>query len=220
MRGWREARSASRAALLFVALAAVGCGGEDPAEESSEESSEARPTSPSRVRGGRLGASAAAHAAEGHAEASEPAAASPRPRTSVLAARLEEEDEAERSAARAPEPEAEAEAPAPEEPEARDLTAELRESFRLPHDCFTYARVESFGTSLTVSVRVTVMPSGRVTRAAVTASALTPDEIACVERSAMDVPFRAPVDGAPRTVSATIEFEVATTPAEAPDPAH
>lgn len=207
-RGWREAKRAAFAALSFVALAAIGCGGEDAPDESSE----ARPTSPSRVRGGRLGASAAAHAAEGRAEAGEPAAASPRPRTSVLAARLEEEDEAARSAARAPEHEAEA--PEVEEPEARDLTAELRESFRLPHDCFTYARVESFGSSLTVSVRVTVMPSGRVTRAEVTASALTPDEIACVERSAMDVPFRSPVEGAPRTVSATIEFEVATTPAE------
>lgn len=108
-------------------------------------------------------------------------------------------------------PPAEAAAPA-----ARDYAGELTAAFGSPTSCFDYARISTFGESLRVNVSVTVMPSGRVNRASASGTGFTPEEVACLEEHAMNVSLRGPIDGAPRTISARIEYAIEATPNEAP----
>jgi len=109
-------------------------------------------------------------------------------------------------------------APPAEAPEvaARDYSTELSAAFGSPASCFDFARISTFGESLRVNVSVTVMPSGRVNRASASGSGFTPEEVACLEERAMNTNLRGPIDGAPRTISARIEYAIETTPNAAP----
>lgn len=107
------------------------------------------------------------------------------------------------------------EAPAEAAPRERDLSAELTAAFGSPTDCFDFARVSTLGDTLAVNVSITVMPSGRVNRASVSASGLLPAEIDCLEQRAMTVALRGPIEDAPRTISSRIEYAIETRPATA-----
>lgn|GEM_PF-3286241 len=192
----------------LLALLLAGCGGEP--EGLPEATSGAAGRS---VRGGRFGAAAPAAPAPEAAPAPPPARGA-----GGVAARLRAREEAvdppvpysTRPAAEGPLPAAAEAAPA-----ARDFEAELRSAYVPPLSCFTYERAAELGASLRMRVSVTLMPSGRVTRAGVSASGLTPAEIDCLEQAAMSVALAAPVEGAPRTVSTSIEFAIETRPAPA-----
>jgi hypothetical protein len=195
---------------LAVALVLAGCGGEH------ESASEPESASPTRTRGGRLGAAEVARSGAVSAGGGAPAAAA-RAGTRMTTRGRERADDTVPAIPYSTPPPAEG-APAssadPEAPARRDLEEELRGAYHLPHDCFTFARVSEMGESITLRVTVTVMPSGRVTEGSVRGSGLTDAETECLERAALDVRLRAPVDGAPRTVSASIEFAIETRPAE------
>jgi hypothetical protein len=100
-------------------------------------------------------------------------------------------------------------------PAARDFEAELRAAYLPPLSCLTYERATELGASLRMRVSVTLVPSGRVTRASVSASGLTSAETQCFEAAAMAVALPSPIEGAPRTVSTSIDFTIETRPAPA-----
>jgi hypothetical protein len=194
----------------LLALLLAGCGGEPESLPEAPSGAAGR-----NVRGGRFGA---AEPSAPVAEAAPPAPAPP-PRVrgpGGVAARLRARDEAvEAPVPYSTRPPTEAPPPATVEaaPVARDLEAELRAAFVPPPSCLTYERATELGASLRLRVSVTLVPSGRVTRASVSAPGLATAETACLEEAAMAVALSAPIEGAPRTVSASIDFAIETRPA-------
>lgn len=188
-------------ALTFAFLLALGCGRRDEGTSG--------PPLPARgsVRGGGFGR-----------------AASPPPSTPPPAATGRDRargDDEWRSVGRpasdeAPAPSTETPSPGTPEPAARDYASELAAAFGSPAACFDFARITTFGESLRVNVSVTVMPSGRVNRASASGTGFTPQEVACLQEHAMNVSLRGPIDGAPRTISARIEYAIEATPNETP----
>lgn len=94
-------------------------------------------------------------------------------------------------------------APAPD----RDYAAELRPVIENPIGCVPADERGSFPPSVTVRASVQVFDDGRVNRPTVSASGLSAGVIACLTERVARFRFRAPVEPAPRTVSATVTFE-------------
>lgn len=97
------------------------------------------------------------------------------------------------------------------EPEPRHLDTELAAAMGSPAPCIDVATARTLHGRLSVNVSVTVTPAGNVTRATVTAGALPEPALACLEARALGVRLTAPVEGAPRSVSTTLAFDVTTT---------
>lgn len=196
-------------ALALLLMLVPGCGGED--EPAAPSSIDAR-----HVRGGMGGGRASgdrppSSAAAGSTETRIPSTARPPTEDDPFASMTERLARSEAAGAAEASPE---EAPAaPEAASARDLPAELSGLFGSPTSCFDFARVSALGDTLNVHVSVTVMPSGRVNRASVSAPGLLPAELACLEQRAAGLSMRGPIEGAPRTVSTDIVYDIETTPA-------
>jgi hypothetical protein len=114
-----------------------------------------------------------------------------------------------------PQPEAEAPkakpAAAPEEkPEERDLNAELLAAVGTPIDCLKPRTGESAPTSLRIQIDATVVETGLVTRAYAHSSQLDAEELQCMTKRASALRLRAPIDQAPRSLSATLELTAKT----------
>jgi len=100
-----------------------------------------------------------------------------------------------------------------------DYSAALASAFGSPASCIsasTRERLEGQST-LRVSVRVRATPSGRVTSATVTGGGLSDEDRACMTAHAEGLRLPAIEDG-PRTVSASIEYDVQSTPGTRTDP--
>jgi hypothetical protein len=94
----------------------------------------------------------------------------------------------------------------------RDLPSELIALLGQPADCLDLAAVASGGGRTTISLTVSVMPSGRVIRASASAPNQPASGLRCLEQKASAGKFRAPVPGAPIDVTATIPIEVVARP--------
>ncbi|MDB4975587.1 MAG: hypothetical protein JWN48_3928 [Myxococcaceae bacterium] len=113
----------------------------------------------------------------------------------------------------APTPSAASEATTP-----RDLPSELIKLLGQPADCLDLAAVASAGGRTTISITVSVMPSGRIIRATASAPNQAGDALRCLENRASAGNFRGPVPAAPRDVTATIPIEVVAQPGAQPPP--
>lgn len=107
-------------------------------------------------------------------------------------------------------PTAEPAGPAPAGPP--DYGNALRTAFGTPTDCISAQSRERLRGDLTVSVSARVTPSGRVTSANVSGSGLSPEDLACMTRRAEALQLAGPIEGAPRTVSTSITYAIASTP--------
>ncbi|MDB4988302.1 MAG: hypothetical protein JWN04_3480 [Myxococcaceae bacterium] len=94
----------------------------------------------------------------------------------------------------------------------RDLPTELISMLGQPADCLDLAAVASGGGRTTISLTVSVMPSGRVIRASADAPNQPASGLRCLEQKASAAKFRSPVPGAPLDVTATIPIEVVAQP--------
>ncbi len=103
-------------------------------------------------------------------------------------------------------------APSPTEAPKRDLSAELAERLGSPTSCLDLEKVVASGGRLDVVVVAQVMPSGRITRAQVTAADQPGTSLHCLESKATSASLKGPVPGAPLAVSATLPIEVASQP--------
>jgi hypothetical protein len=101
-----------------------------------------------------------------------------------------------------PKPEA-----APEQkPEERDLNAELLAAVGSPVDCLKPRTGESAPTALHIQIDATVVETGLVTRAYAHSSQLDAEELQCMTKRVSSLRLRAPIDQAPRSLSATLEL--------------
>ncbi len=96
----------------------------------------------------------------------------------------------------------------PSGPTSQELSAALARAFGTPASCISDATREHLDERLGVQVSVTVTRSGIVTRASVTSSPLSRDDIECMERHAEGLRFASDVPDAPRTITTTVEYEV------------
>jgi hypothetical protein len=101
-----------------------------------------------------------------------------------------------------------AEQPVEEEEKKRDLSAELRDALGRPTSCLDLAKAAEAGGKLSIRVSAYVAPSGRITRASVSAQGQPDESLRCIEKQALAVRMQEPIEDAPRRVDATIEFEV------------
>lgn len=107
------------------------------------------------------------------------------------------------------------------EKEKRDLSAELKAALGEPIDCLDLSKLPPTGGTITLQVGAYVGPSGRISRASVSAAGQPSSTVACVEKRTLAIKMRDPIDDAPLLVNTTIEFELARAPtpaAPAPTP--
>lgn len=107
------------------------------------------------------------------------------------------------------------------EKEKRDLSAELKAALGEPIDCLDLSKLPPTGGKISVQVGAYVGPSGRISRASVSASGQPSSTLACVEKRALAIKMQDPIDNAPLLVNASIEFEITRAPtpaAPAPTP--
>jgi hypothetical protein len=138
-----------------------------------------------------------------------------------VAVETDDEDEAEPAAPRpillpgeegADEPAAEQAAePTPDEaaPDApvRDLAAELRNALGSPVGCLTPREVGQGPDHLSISVSVTVIGTGMVTRAEVSSADLSEAEQLCMRQRALAARLPGSIEDAPRTVATAITLD-------------
>ncbi len=99
----------------------------------------------------------------------------------------------------------------PPRPAERDLSADLVSAVGAPTACIDLAAARAARGHLSIRITATVMPTGAITRASASGAGLSPQAISCIEARALSARLAAPVEGAPRSVSGTIEVDVATT---------
>ena len=97
------------------------------------------------------------------------------------------------------------------EAEGRHLDRELAAAIGSPTSCLDLETARSLHGHLSVSVSATVMPTGNVTRATASGGSLPAAVLTCLQTRALGAHLAAPVEGAPRTVSTSISFDVETT---------
>jgi len=102
------------------------------------------------------------------------------------------------------------EAPPEQKPEERDLNAELLAAVGSPVDCLKPRQGDSAPTALRIQIDATVVETGLVTRAYVHASDLDAEELQCMTKRVSALRLRAPIDQAPRSLSATLELTAKT----------
>jgi len=96
-------------------------------------------------------------------------------------------------------------------PEERHLGDELATAIGSPASCLDLETARSLHGRLSVSVSATVMATGGVTRATASGASLPETVLTCLQARALAAHLRAPVEGAPRTVSTTLAFDVTAT---------
>jgi hypothetical protein len=94
----------------------------------------------------------------------------------------------------------------------RDLGAELAARIGQPVQCVDMAAIVAGGGKLSITARAQVMPSGRITRATVTAPGQPAQATTCIERLVTAASLASPVPDAPREVSTTVVMQVVATP--------
>jgi hypothetical protein len=94
--------------------------------------------------------------------------------------------------------------------EERDLGAELRQGLGDPSSCLHPRPSADAPKRLTIAVEAHVVGAGNVSRAYVSSPQLDAAESECLRKRVGSLRFRTPIDGAPRVVRATVEFEVKT----------
>jgi hypothetical protein len=117
--------------------------------------------------------------------------------------------ELDQQQAEAAKPKAEA-APVEKKPEERDLNAELLAAVGSPVDCLKPRTGENAPTSLRVQLDATVVETGLVTRAYAHSSQLDAEELQCMTKRVSSLRLSAPIDQAPRSLSATLELTAKT----------
>ena len=175
-------RAISRAACGALVVALTACGDSRPSDEPP----------PPRRGAARLESTAAPSKPSARSEIVQPAEAPVEP--------AQEEPSA-------PAVNAEAE-PEAEKPKERDYAAELLEAIGAPTACLAPRVGGAAPKELSIGLEVQVIELGRVTRAYARSPQLTEDELTCVRKRLEGVRFRAPVESAPRSVSATLRFEL------------
>lgn len=93
------------------------------------------------------------------------------------------------------------------------LREALQRAFGTPTQCIAEQTRTRLTDRLTIQVQVSVTSSGRVTRASVSSSQLGAEDLECMRRHAETLRLATEVPGAPRSVTASVEYEV--TPAGA-----
>jgi len=95
-----------------------------------------------------------------------------------------------------------------EEEKPRDYSAELLTALGTPTDCLKPRSAADAPSEISISLEAHLVDIGMVTRAYAQSSQLDKDELACVQERLGGLRFRAPVDGAPRTVGATLTLQL------------
>jgi hypothetical protein len=139
-----------------------------------------------------------------NAQPEAPAAATPQPQDTPRPSF----PELDRQQAEAEKPKAEA-APEEKKPE-RDLNAELLSAVGSPVDCLKPRSGDNAPTSLRVQIDATVVETGLVTRAYAHSSQLDAEELQCMTKRVSSLRLSAPIDQAPRSLSATLELTAKT----------
>jgi hypothetical protein len=93
----------------------------------------------------------------------------------------------------------------------RDLGVELANAIGSPASCIDLETARSLHGHLRVHVTATVMATGSITRATATGSGLSREALACVEARALAAHLAAPIERAPRGVSASLDYDVSAT---------
>lgn len=95
-----------------------------------------------------------------------------------------------------------------EVPPRRDLGDELRQAIGGIEGCLDAQTAARLGGSLSVSISATALPSGRLQRASVSAGSLPSTAVECIRARVEAASLAPPIEGAPRTVSTTLRFQV------------
>ncbi|MBX3272144.1 MAG: hypothetical protein KF729_17900 [Sandaracinaceae bacterium] len=98
-----------------------------------------------------------------------------------------------------------------------DYSDALRAAFGTPTDCISEGSRETVRGQFTVRVSVRATPTGRVTSASVNAPGLRAEDVACMTRRAEALRLPSPIEGAPRTITASIEYRASGTPGSRTD---
>jgi hypothetical protein len=100
-------------------------------------------------------------------------------------------------------------APAEEAPQ-RDYAAELLGALGTPSDCLKPRNAADAPPEIAVDLEAHVLDTGQTTRGYARSPALDPDELSCVQRRLEAVRLQAPVQDAPRTITATLRLQLKT----------
>ncbi len=100
-------------------------------------------------------------------------------------------------------------------PTDAELRGALTRAFGAPTSCISEEARDAIEGTLTVQVSVVLTAEGRVTRGDVSAPHLSRDDLECMRRHAEGLHFINEVPDAPRTVTASIEYQIHETPGEA-----
>ncbi len=105
-----------------------------------------------------------------------------------------------------------------EEParEERDLGEELHAAIGSIERCIDLETARTLEGTLHVNVTAQIMPSGRISTASANAARLSRAQNACIEDIVEHVSLPGPIDGAPRSISTSIELVVEITEPEEP----
>jgi len=95
-----------------------------------------------------------------------------------------------------------------EEEKPRDYSAELLAALGTPTDCLKPRSAADAPSEISISLEAHLVEIGMVTRAYARSSQLDKDELACVQQRLGGLRFRAPVDGTPRAVGATLTLQL------------
>lgn len=94
----------------------------------------------------------------------------------------------------------------------RDLSSELAQLVGQPLSCVDFAAIVEGGGKVDIAVSAQVVPSGRITRAEVSAPGQPPKALRCIEQLVTAGSLQAPVPEAPRAVRTTITMQVVANP--------
>jgi hypothetical protein len=101
-----------------------------------------------------------------------------------------------------------------DEPTEDPLPRALQAAFGAPTDCVSEETRGRLHDTLSVRVTVRVLPSGRPVSADVSGARLSDTDLECMRARALALRLPGPVADAPRTVAATITYQVASARAE------
>lgn len=109
-------------------------------------------------------------------------------------------------------PVAAAQEPKPEapEPEKRDFGKELLSAVGTPTQCLHPRVGPDAPASIQIELEAHLIDTGMVTRAYARSSVLDSEELECVRKRVAALRLRGPIEEAPRSVSATLEFKLKT----------
>jgi hypothetical protein len=111
-------------------------------------------------------------------------------------------------------------APATEkEKEERDLAAELKALVGQPTSCLDLEKAAAGGGRVSIRVNASVLPSGSISRASVSAVGQNSEALRCIEQLVLGGSLKGPIEGAPLSVSTESVVEVVkVSPPVAPKP--